>query len=66
MYDLQRRALEKKVTAPPRCMQWDSDTMERWAFHSPGRGVDGAPDAWECIVEEGFQATLAGSNNGKV
>jgi hypothetical protein len=47
-------------------MQWDPETMERWAFHSPGRGVDGAPDAWECIVEEGFQATLAGSNNGKV
>ena len=35
MYDLQRRALEKKVTAPPRSMIWNSRTMERWAFHAP-------------------------------
>ena len=35
MYELQRRALEKKVTLPPRSMIWNSRTMERWAFHAP-------------------------------
>ena len=126
IYDLQRRALEKKVTAPPRSRVWNTRTMERWAFHAPvlpfvpffphlylsspfppppslpsnmpsplflfamvqwplwhvvimlhvpkmqGHGAaqnvathrHAAP--WESIVEEGFQATLAGSDNGKV
>ena len=111
IYDLQRRALEKKVTAPPRSRVWNIRTMERWAFHAPvlpflppspsnmafplflfamvqwplwhvvimlhipkmqGHGAaqnvathrHAAP--WESIVEEGFQATLAGSDNGKV
>jgi hypothetical protein len=52
--------------------------MEAWAFHAPGRssapaarGPSGALPAaraapWESIVEEGFQATLAGSDNGRV
>ena len=35
IYDLQRRALEKKVTAPPRSRVWNIRTMERWAFHAP-------------------------------
>ena len=35
IYDLQRRALEKKVTAPPRSRVWNTRTMERWAFHAP-------------------------------
>jgi hypothetical protein len=74
IYDLQRRALEKKVTAPPRSREWNAQTMERWAFHAPGCRAASAQDAdsggaaqpWECIVEEGFQATLAGTSNGKV
>ena len=72
MYDLQRRALEKKVTAPPRSMRWNPLTMERWAFHAPGCGQvrpcedgPGAALPWECIVEEGYHATLAGSENGR-
>jgi len=73
IYDLQRRALEKKVTAPPRSMRWNPRTMERWAFHAPGCGrgrvgedASGAALPWECIVEEGFHASLAGSENGSV
>ena len=37
IYDLQRRVLEKKVTAPPRSRTWNPATMERWAFHTPVR-----------------------------
>jgi hypothetical protein len=73
VYDLQRRVLEKKVTAPPRSMRWNPRTMERWAFHAPGCGrgrvgedASGAALPWECIVEEGFHASLAGSENGSV
>jgi len=70
IYELQRRALEKKVTGPPRSMRWNPHTMERWAFHAPGRGRDdedapGAATPCESIVEEGFQTLLAGSENGK-
>jgi hypothetical protein len=86
IFDLQRRAVEKKVEAPPRSRPWNPRTMERWAFHAPGcgRSHPGAParqhatpgnswgaaanvaaSPWESIVEEGFQATLAGSENGK-
>ena len=35
IFDLQRRALEKKVEAPPRSRPWNPRTMERWAFHAP-------------------------------
>jgi hypothetical protein len=99
IYDLQQRALEKKVMGPPRFLAWNTRTMERLAFHAPvcdfvyillfllpllltcahaphmqgnlkaavhiGNPLcQAAP--WESIVEEGFQATLAGSDNGKV
>jgi len=37
LYDLQRRVLEKKVTAPPRSMTWDCKRLEGWAFHAPVR-----------------------------
>ncbi len=37
IYDLQRRVIEKKVTAPPRSRPWNPATMERWAFHAPVR-----------------------------
>jgi len=37
IFDLQRRALEKKVEAPPRSRPWNPSTMERWAFHAPVR-----------------------------
>ena len=94
-YDMQRRSLIKKVEARSKDLarsSWDPHTMERWAFHAPGRGARGdlagwalhapdrrnepdraagstpdtsMPEPWECIVEEGFQATLAGSQNGR-
>ena len=97
IYDLQQRALEKRVTGAPRFLAWNTRTMKRLAFHAPVcdfvyillflllllllltcvhtphmqgnlkpavRIGDAAP--WESIVEEGFQATLAGSDNGKV
>ena len=81
IFELQRRALQRKVTAPPRSLPWNPRTMEAWAFHAPGPGAEkdhhqegsssappGAARAapWESIVEEGFQATLAGSDNGRV
>ena len=70
IFELQRRALQRKVTAPPRSLPWNPRTMEAWAFHAPGRSraPPGAARAapWESIVEEGFQATLAGSDNGRV
>jgi hypothetical protein len=37
IYDMQRRVIEKKVTAPPRSSPWNPATMERWAFHAPVR-----------------------------
>jgi hypothetical protein len=70
IFELQRRALQRKVTAPPRSLPWNPRTMEAWAFHAPGpsSAPPGAARAapWESIVEEGFQATLAGSDNGRV
>lgn len=35
IYDVQRNALEKKVTRPPRSSTWNTHTMERFAFHAP-------------------------------
>jgi hypothetical protein len=95
IYDLQQRALEKRVTGAPRFLAWNTHTMERLAFHAPvcdfvyilllllpllltcvhtphmqgnlkAAVRIGDPAPWESIVEEGFQATLAGSDNGKV
>ena len=66
-YDMQRRSLIKKVEARSKDLarsSWDPHTMERWAFHAPGRDMS-VPEPWECIVTEGFQATLAGSQNGR-
>ena len=65
-YDMQRRSLEKKVLARSG-RSWNTRTMERWAFHAPGeRKEAGQAEPWECIIEEGFQAMLAGSQNGRV
>ena len=71
IYELQRRSLQKKVTGPPRSMSWNTKTMERWAFHAPGCGARSGESAaaaapWECIIEEGYCKTLAGSANGRV
>lgn len=35
LYDLQRRVLENKVTAPPRRLHWQCKRFEGWAFHAP-------------------------------
>ena len=75
IFDLQRRALEKRVSDPPRSRDWDARSMEKWAFHAPGargqansagHGDSAVAAPWESIVEEGFQATLAGHENGRV